>query len=244
MYGWFSAQVIELILHEQDISFLVWPLIYMVVFYFIRHMVEIWYTYIVKKVDFLLDEYYQHTFNERTAITSPDQYEDSKFIQMREKLLYNKDLVLRANFQLVYFIGALFGFLFSFNILLTLPSYVYIFIFISVAANLYYEYKFDTHIWQIWDAEGEEKVKYDIYRNKIHGVSVNTALSNLVNKKYKLIIERTFDLLISFNRKILANDKRAFRWGILVEIIQIFTYIGTVLVVLSEALRRVALNFS
>lgn len=243
MYGWFSAQVIELILHEQDISFLVWPLIYMVVFYFIRHMVEIWYTYIVKKVDFLLDEYYQHTFNERTAITSPDQYEDSKFIQMREKLLYNKDLVLRANFQLVYFIGALFGFLFSFNILLTLPSYVYIFIFISVAANLYYEYKFDTHIWQIWDAEGEEKVKYDIYRNKIHGVSVNTALSNLVNKKYKLIIERTFDLLISFNRKILADDKRAFRWGILVEIIQIFTYIGTVLVVLSEALRRGSTEF-
>ncbi len=198
---------------------------------------------ISKKVDFLLGTHYQRIFAERTVITSPDQYEESKFIQLREKLMFNSHLIININFLVVYFIAAFVGFLLSFNILLTVPWYVYIFIFIAVAVNLYYEYKFDTKIWYIWDSEGEEKVKYGLYRNKRHYVGVNTALSNLVNKKYNLIIQRVFDLLISFNKKILSNDFKALRWGILVEIIQVLTYLGILFVVLSEAFRRGSTEF-
>lgn len=99
-----------------------------------------------KKVDFLLGEHYQRIFAEKTIITSSDQYEESKFIQLREKLSFNSHSIVNINFLVVYFIAAFAGFLLSLNILLTVPCYVYIFIFIAVAVNLYYEYKFDTKI--------------------------------------------------------------------------------------------------
>ncbi len=48
IYGWFSAQVIELIINKYDISYLFWSVVSLTVFYLTRRIIEIWSEYIKK----------------------------------------------------------------------------------------------------------------------------------------------------------------------------------------------------
>lgn len=151
---------------------------------------------------------------------SPQLYERSEFISVKNKLEWNMWKIDNAVRELLVAATSAFSAIGMVILMVNYDWRIVIVTIVSIIPSLYLTFRFGKRVWSIWDSQGEEKILFNVYRRSLFVDSPSQFQEVSILGYGKYFLKKSLGFNLQFNERLINNERKRLNLSVAFQFIQ------------------------